>query len=79
MVSFDVTSLYLNIAITDTSNTIKYYVNNDDHFTRKTAKPQIKFTDLGNLVLTTAWYNFNFKFNQQTDDAVGGIFNHSGN
>ena len=35
MVSFDVTSLYINIPITDTLNIIKDYVNNDDQFTRK--------------------------------------------
>ena len=39
MVSFDVTSLYTNIPIIDTLNIIKDYVNNDDHFTRKTAIP----------------------------------------
>ena len=39
MVSFDVTSLYTNIPITDTLNIIKDYVNNDDQFTKKTAIP----------------------------------------
>ena len=53
MVSFDVTSLYLNIPIIDTLNIIKNYVNNDDQFTRKTAIPQDKFLDLVHLVLTT--------------------------
>ena len=43
MVLFDVTSLYTNIAITDTLNIIKDYANNDDQFTRKTAIPQHKF------------------------------------
>ena len=31
MVSFEVTSLYTNIPIIDTLNTIKGYVNNDGH------------------------------------------------
>ena len=39
MVSFDVTSLYTNIPIIDTLNTIKDYVNNDDQFTTKTSIP----------------------------------------
>ena len=34
MVSFIVTSLYRNIPIINTLNTIKDYVNNDDEFTR---------------------------------------------
>ena len=38
MVSFDVTSLYSSIFIVDTLNIIKYYVNNDYQFTKKTAK-----------------------------------------
>ena len=58
MVSFDVTSLYTNIPITDTPNIINDYVNNNDQFTRKTTVPQGKFLDLVNLVLTTTWYNF---------------------
>ena len=37
MVSFDVTSLYTNIPIIDTLNTMKDYVNNDDQFTTKTS------------------------------------------
>ena len=37
MVSFDVTSLYTNIPISDTVNIINDYVNNDDQFTRKAA------------------------------------------
>ena len=53
MVSFDVTSLYMNIPIIDTLNLIKDYVNNDDQFTRKTSIPQDKFLDLVHLVLTT--------------------------
>ena len=53
MVSLDVTSLYTNIPIIDALDVIKYYVNNDDHFTRKTAIPQDKFLDLFHLVLTT--------------------------
>ena len=56
MVSFDVTSLYTNIPITDTLNIIKDYVHSDDQFARKTAIPQDKFLDLVNLVLTTTWY-----------------------
>ena len=50
MVSFDVTSVYKNIPITDTLNIIKDYVNNDYQFTRKTAIPQDKFLDLFNTV-----------------------------
>ena len=73
MVSFDVTSLNTNIPIIDTLNIIKYYVNNDDQFTRKTAIPPEKFLDLVHLVLTTTWYTFNSQFNQQTDGvAMGG-------
>ena len=53
MVSLDVTSLYTNIPIIDTLDVIKDYVNNDDHFTRKTAIPQDKFLDLFHLVLKT--------------------------
>ena len=44
MVSFDVTSLYTNIPITDTPNIIKDYVNNDDQFTRKTANTSKQFS-----------------------------------
>ena len=73
MVSFDVTSLYTNIAIIDTLNIIKDYVNNDDQFTRKTAIPQDKFLDLVRLVLATTWYTFNSQFYEQTDGvAMGG-------
>ena len=73
MVSFDVTSLYTNIPITDTLNIIKDYVHSDDQFVRKTAIPQDKFLDLVNLVLTTTWYTFNSQFYQQTDGiAMGG-------
>ena len=53
MVSFDVTSLYTNIPLIDTLNIIKYYVNNDDQFTRKPAIPQDKFLHLVDVVLTT--------------------------
>ena len=42
IISFDVTSLYMNIPITDTLNKIKDYVNNDDQFTTKTVVPQNK-------------------------------------
>ena len=71
MVSFDVTSLYMNIPIIDTINIIKNYVN-DDQFTRKTAIPQNKFLDLVYL-LTTTWYIFDSQFYQQTDGvAIGG-------
>ena len=53
---------------------IKYYVNNHDQFTRKTAIPQDKFLDLVHLVLTTTWCTFNSQFYQQTDGAaMGGI------
>ena len=67
MVSFDVTSLYMNIHIIDTLNTIKDYVNNGNQFPRKTAIPQDKCLGLVNLVLTTTWYTFNSQFYQQTD------------
>ena len=73
MVSFDVTSLYTNIAIIDTLNIIKDYVNSDDQFNRKTAIPQDKFLDLVHLVLTTTWYTFNSQFYQQTDDVAMGV------
>ena len=66
MVSFDVTSLYMNIPIIDILNIIKDYVNNDDQFTRKTFIPQDKFLDLVSLVLTTTWYTFISQFYQQT-------------
>ena len=72
MVSFDVTSLYMNIPIIDTLNIIKD-VSNDDQFTRKTAVPQDKFLDLVHLVLTTFWYTFKSQFYQETDGvAMGG-------
>ena len=65
MVSFDVTSLYMNIPIIDMLNIIKDYVNNDDQFTRKTAVPQDNFQ--------ISWYTFNSQFYQQTDGiAMGG-------
>ena len=57
MVTFDVTFLYTVIPITDTLNTIKNYVNNDDQFTRKTAISRVKFLDLFNLLLTTSITN----------------------
>ena len=67
MVSFDVTSLYTNIPITDTLNIIKDYVSIDDQFTRKTATPQGKFLDLVNLALANTWSTSNSQFKQQTD------------
>ena len=72
MISFDLTSLYTNISISDTLNIIKDYVNNDDQFTRKTAISQDKFLDQVNLVLTTTWYTFNSQFYQKTDGADVG-------
>ena len=72
MVSFDVTSLYMNILIIDTLNIIKDYVNNDDEFTRETAIPQDKFFGLVHLVLTTTCYTFNSQFYQQTDGVAKG-------
>ena len=73
VVSFDVTSLYKNIPITNTLNMIKDYVHSDDQFARITAIPQDKFLDLVNLVLTTTWNTFNSQFYQQTDGvAMGG-------
>ena len=72
MVSFDVTSLYMNIPIIDMLNIIKDYVN-DDQFTRKTAVSQDKFLGLVHLVLRTTWYTFNSQFYQQIDGvAMGG-------
>ena len=62
MVSFDVTSLYINIPIIDTLNIIKDYINNDNQFTRKMAIPQDKFLDLVCQILTTTWYTFNSQF-----------------
>ena len=56
MVSFDVTSLYTRIPVTDTLNIIKEYINYDDEFT------QDKFFDLVNQVLTTTSYTFNVQF-----------------
>ena len=67
MVSLDVTSLYMNIAIIDTRNIIKDYVNDDNQFTRKTAIPQDKFLYLVHLVLTTTWYTFNSQSYQKPD------------
>ena len=52
MVSFDVTSLYMNIPIIDTLNIIKDYVNNDDQLTRKTATKDLS-EDLSNLTCLT--------------------------
>ena len=73
MVSFGVTSLYTSIPIIDTLNIIKYYVNNNCRFTRKTVIPQDRSLDLVNMVLTTTWYTFNSQFCQQTDGtAMGG-------
>ena len=56
MVSFDFTSLYTRIPVTDTLNIIKEYINYDDEFT------QDKFFDLVNQVLTTTSYTFNVQF-----------------
>ena len=53
MVSFDVTSLYMNIPIIDTLNIIKDYVNNDDQLTRKTATTKDLSEDLSNLTCLT--------------------------
>ena len=54
-------------------NIIKYYVNNDNQFNRKTAIPQDRFVDLVYLVLKTTWYGFNFQFLKQTDGvSMGG-------
>ena len=65
--------MFINIPIIDKLSIIKYYVNNDDQFTRKTAIPQDKFVDLANLVWTTTRYTFNSKFYQQIDEvAMGG-------
>ena len=73
IVSFEVTSLYTNILIIETLNMVKDYVNNDDQFTRKKARPQDKFLDLVRLVLITGWYTFNSQFYQQIDGvAMGG-------
>ena len=55
----------------DTLNIIKddfNNINNGDQITRETALPRDRFLDLVNLVLTTAWYTFNSRFYQQTDE-----------
>ena len=62
MVSFDATSLYMNIPIIDTLNMIKDYVNDYYQFTRKMTIPQDKFLDLVHLVLTATWYTSNSQF-----------------
>ena len=67
MVSSDVTSLYMDIPVTDALNITRDYVN-DDQFTRKTGITQDKFLNLNTRVLTTTWYNFNSQFYQQTGD-----------
>ena len=50
MISFDVASLYANIAITDTLDIIKDCIDNDEKFTSKTAIPQDKLLELVILV-----------------------------
>ena len=50
MISFDVASLYANIAITDTLDIIKDCVDNNEKFTSKTAIPQDKLLELVILV-----------------------------
>ena len=50
MVSFEITSLYMNIPITDTLNITKDYVNNDYQFTRKTTIRHEKVPDLAKSV-----------------------------
>ena len=60
----------IEIIVIDMLNIIKYYVNNDDQVTSKTAIAQEKFLDLVNLVLTTTWYTFNSQFYQQIDVAT---------
>ena len=72
MVSFDVTSLYTSIPITETLNIIKDYANNNDQFDRKTAIPRDNFLDIVNIVLPTTWCTFNSQCNGETS-----IFNHS--
>ena len=67
MVSYDVTSLYLNILIIDTLNIKTNCVSNDDQFTMRTVISQKKFTYLVNLVLTTTQYTLNSQLYQQTD------------
>ena len=58
--SFDVSSVYTNIPIVYTLNTVQNDVNDNDQFTRKTTIPQDNFLDLVNLISTTTWYTFNF-------------------
>ena len=72
MVSFDVTSLYTNIPITDTLSIIKYYFNSDYLFIRKTPIAQNKFLDLVYLVLTTTCYTFNSQFYKEADGVTTG-------
>lgn len=52
-------SVYTYAFIADIVKRIKVYVNNDGQFTRKTPKPQDKFLDLINFVLSTNFYNLN--------------------
>ena len=72
IISFDVTSIYINIPIIDTLIIIKDYVNNDDQFTKKMTIYQDKFFDLVNLVLTSTCHIFNYQFYQETDGVAMG-------
>ena len=66
------TIIETNIRIIDTLNLIKYYINNDDQFTKKAAILQDNFLDLANLVSITTWYTFDSQFYQQTDSCAMG-------
>ena len=50
----------------------KDYVTYGDQCTMNMAKPQGKFLDLVDVVLSTIWYTFNSQFYQQTDGVTMG-------
>ena len=71
MVSFDVTSLYVNIPVIDRLLIIKDYVNYDQ-FSRKTAILQDKFLGLFNSIFKTTWYTIKSKLYKQNDGVTMG-------
>ena len=71
VVSFDVTSLYPNIPVTDRLLIIKDYVNYDQ-FSRKTAILQDKFLGLVNSIFKTTWYTIKSKLCKQNDGVTMG-------
>lgn len=73
MVSFDVTSLYTNVPISDTLNIINNLINADQQFSTKTKIPPVDFMQLVESVLTKTWFSYNNKIYTQTDGvAMGG-------